>query len=38
VSIEERTEEAMNFRKELNDLEVKEGIRVENLIQAKANN
>lgn len=37
VSIEERVEEAQNFRRELKNLEVKEAERVESLIIAKAN-
>ena len=37
MSIEERVEEAQNFRRELKDLEVKEANRVENLINEKAN-
>ena len=38
VAINERIEEAMNYRKELKDLEVKEGLRVEKLRQENADN
>jgi len=36
VAINERIEEAMNYRKELKDLEVQEGERVEKLRQENA--
>jgi hypothetical protein len=38
VAINERIEEAMNYRKELRDLEVKEAHRVEKLRQENADN
>ena len=38
MAINERIEEAMNYRKELRDLEVKEGIRVEKLRNENAEN
>lgn len=38
VAINERIEEAMNYRKELKDLEVKEALRVEKLRQENADN
>jgi hypothetical protein len=38
VAINERIEEAMNYRKELKDLEVREGLRVEKLRQENADN
>lgn len=38
VAINERIEEAMNYRKELKDLEVKEAMRVEKLRQENADN
>jgi len=38
VAINERIEEAMNYRKELRDLEVKEAMRVEKLRQENADN
>jgi hypothetical protein len=37
VSLEERVEEALNFRRELKNLEVTEAERVESLIVAKCN-
>jgi len=38
VAINERIEEAMNYRKELKDLEVKEALRVDKLRQENADN
>lgn len=38
VAINERIEEAMNYRKELKDLEVKEALRVDKLRQESADN
>lgn len=38
VAINERIEEAMNYRKELKDLEVKEALRVEKLRNENADN
>lgn len=38
VALEERVEEALDFRKELNELEVKEAERVNKLIQSKGDN
>ncbi len=38
VAINERIEEAMNYRKELKDLEVQEGLRVEKLRNENAEN
>lgn len=38
VALEERVEEALDFRKELNELEVKEAQRVDKLVQVRGEN
>lgn len=38
VAVNERVEEAMNYRKELKSLEIKEAHRIENLRQKNADN